>query len=101
MKAQSKNHSDLSEIGNDIASLRDNLATLMEHLKNGGIDTAKGATEDMVQRLSDETQRIYRNVRAGGQRSVDAISQRVEERPLTSLMIAFGLGMISSRLLSR
>jgi len=101
MKGQTKNHSDLSEIGDDIAALRDNLASLLEHLKNGSIDTAKGTTADVVQRLSDETQRIYRTIRAEGKRSVETISQRVEERPLTSLLLAFGLGMISSRLVSR
>jgi len=101
MKNQAKSQSDLLEIGDDIAALRDNLATLLEHLKNGSVDTAKGTTEDVIQRLSDETQRLYRNIRAEGRRSVETISQRVEERPLTSLLLAFGLGMISSRLLSR
>jgi ElaB/YqjD/DUF883 family membrane-anchored ribosome-binding protein len=32
---------------------------------------------------------------------VKAISRQVEERPITSLLVAFGVGMIVSRLMSR
>jgi ElaB/YqjD/DUF883 family membrane-anchored ribosome-binding protein len=54
-----------------------------------------------VERLSDEVDRLYGSLSKQGARSVKAISRQVEEQPLASLLVAFGIGLISGRLLSR
>jgi ElaB/YqjD/DUF883 family membrane-anchored ribosome-binding protein len=96
-----KNQSDLSTIGDDVVLLKRDLSRLMDHLKNGTFDVAKESTQEVVQRLSDETDRLYRSLTKQSERSVKAISRQVEEQPLASLVVAFGIGLISGRLLSR
>jgi ElaB/YqjD/DUF883 family membrane-anchored ribosome-binding protein len=96
-----KNQSDLSTIGDDAVLLKRDLSRLMDHLKNGTFDVAKESTQELVERLSDETDRLYRSLTKQSERSVKAISRQVEEQPLASLVVAFGIGLISGRLLSR
>ena len=96
-----KNQSDLSTIGDDVVLLKRDLSRLMDHLKNGTFDVAKDSTQEVVERLSDETDRLYRSLTKQSGRSVKAISRQVEEQPLASLVVAFGIGLISGRLLSR
>jgi ElaB/YqjD/DUF883 family membrane-anchored ribosome-binding protein len=96
-----KNQSDLSTIGDDVVLLKRDLSRLMDHLKNGTFDVAKESTQEVVERLSDETDRLYRSLTKQSERSVKAISRQVEEQPLASLVVAFGIGLISGRLLSR
>ena len=73
----------------------------MEHVKSGTYDVAKGSTQDAVERLSEEADRLYRTVSKRSDRSIKAIGRQVEEQPLTSLLVAFGIGLISGRLLGR
>jgi ElaB/YqjD/DUF883 family membrane-anchored ribosome-binding protein len=94
----SRTQSDLEAIAGDVSSLKRALARLMDHVKNGSYDAAKGST---VERLSKDADRVYRTLSQRGERSVNAITQRVERQPLTSVLIAFGVGLISGRLLSR
>jgi len=96
-----KNTSDLDAIGDDVALLKRDLSRLMEHVKNGTYDVAKGSTQDAVERVSDEAERLYRALSRKGERSIKAVGRQVEEQPLTSLLIAFGVGLISGRLLAR
>ena len=96
-----KNQSDLSTIGDDVVLLKRGLSRLMDHMKNGTFDVAKESTQEVVARLSDEADRLYRGLTKQSERSVKAISRQVEEQPLASLLVAFGIGLISGRLLSR
>ena len=96
-----KNQSDLSTIGDDVVLLKRDLSRLMDHLKNGTFDVAKESTQEVVERLSDEADRLYRSLTKQSERSVKAIGRQVEEQPLASLLVAFGIGLISGRLLSR
>ncbi|HUN49392.1 MAG TPA: hypothetical protein VMU85_22860 [Stellaceae bacterium] len=77
---------DFAAISEDVASLKRDLASLMDHIKKGSNRTA---------------QDLYNGLAAESERSVKAISRQVEEQPLTSLLIAFGIGIVSGRLLSR
>ena len=70
-------------------------------MKNGTFDVAKQSTQEAVERLSGEADRLYRSLTKQSERSVRAISRQVEEQPLTSLLVAFGIGLIGGRLLSR
>jgi len=96
-----KNQSDLSAIGDDVVLLKRDILRLMDHVKNGTFDAAKESTPEVVERLSDEADRLYRSLTKQSERSVKAISRQVEEQPLASLLVAFGIGLISGRLLSR
>jgi len=81
---------DIAKIASDIQALKKDLAQLVEHIKTGATDT-----------VSAEANRIYDNIASEGQRQAAALAQSVEEKPLTSVLIAFGIGFIAARVLSR
>jgi ElaB/YqjD/DUF883 family membrane-anchored ribosome-binding protein len=88
---------DLEAVTEDIAALRRDLATLAAHVKSGAVS---GATDAAAQ-LSSEASDLYARLAAEGKNSAKMITRQVEEQPLVSLLVAFALGFIGSRLLSR
>jgi len=92
---------DFDAIVRDIAALRQDFADLMNQMKSGALKGANGVAENVLGDLSDKANHLYDSVTAQGERSVKAVSRQVEERPMVSLLVAFGVGFIASRLLSR
>jgi ElaB/YqjD/DUF883 family membrane-anchored ribosome-binding protein len=88
---------DIEAIGDDIASLKRDLAALAEHVKRGAVSGATGAAAQ----LSSEASDIYDRLASESANSAKALSRQIEEQPLTSLLIAFALGFVGSRLLPR
>lgn len=91
------NGADLDAIRNDIDALRKDLARLLEHVKAGAFHNIAGRVEEM----SDDARQLYKQALAEGERGAEALARQVEERPLASLLIAFGLGFIGGRLVLR
>ncbi len=81
---------EFDKIREDIAALKADLARLGKDLAN----TARGE-------ISEESRRLYAKLAERGDRSVRAVSREIEERPLTVLLLAFGIGFISGSLLRR
>ncbi|HSY89122.1 MAG TPA: hypothetical protein VLA85_21340 [Verrucomicrobiae bacterium] len=92
---------DFDAVATDLAMLKRDVAALMSQLKSGAVRGAKEAAEDTLDQLGERASRLYDKVAAQGARSTEAISRQVEEQPIASLLIAFGVGFIVSRLLSR
>ena len=92
---------DFDAIVRDLAALRQDFTDLMSQMKSGALKGANGAAENILGELSDKASHLYDRVTAQGERSVKAIGSQVEERPIVSLLIAFGVGFIASRLLGR
>lgn len=81
---------DLDRLRDDMARVREDLGQLVDHLRRGATDSA-----------ARQAQRIYDQLASQSERSANAIAREVEERPLTALLIAFGIGFIGGRLLTR
>ena len=81
---------DFDKIREDVASLREDLASLLRHLARD----AKGE-------MSEEGRRLYAKLSDSGERSASALAREVEERPLLTLLLAFGIGFIGGSLLRR
>jgi ElaB/YqjD/DUF883 family membrane-anchored ribosome-binding protein len=93
---------DFDAIIMDVAALRQDFADFMSQMKSGALKGANDTAENVLSQLGDRVSHLYDNVMAQGERSVKAVvSRQVEERPVVSLLIAFGVGFIASRLLSR
>ncbi|MDR3440537.1 hypothetical protein [Telmatospirillum sp.] len=88
---------DLHAIMNDIASLKHDLAMLAGHWKDSAVDT----TSDAAGQIGKEASRLYDNLASQGGRSADAIGRQIEKQPVMSLLLAFALGFLGSRLLPR
>jgi ElaB/YqjD/DUF883 family membrane-anchored ribosome-binding protein len=88
-------------IVDDLGTLKRDIGRLMDQMKSGAVDGASEAAQNLLNQLNERASDIYDNLSDQGERSVKAISRQVEERPITSLLVAFGVGMIVSRLMSR
>lgn len=97
MTASSQTTPDLASLQSDIAAVKRDITSLVEHLKLG---TANGA-HTAVDYLDDGARRLYRNVSAEGQRSAKIVGGQIEDHPLAALLIALGVGYIGGRILSR
>ena len=81
---------DLDQIVKDVQALKKDLASLLERLKSGATET-----------MSNEAHRLYDAVASESERQAAALARTVEEKPLISLAVAFAVGFLSARLLSR
>jgi ElaB/YqjD/DUF883 family membrane-anchored ribosome-binding protein len=81
---------DLAQLKADIADLKSAFSKLVD-------DAKKGATKG----VGREAERLYSQLADTSERSASALAREVEERPLTSLLIAFAIGFIGGRLLTR
>lgn len=91
---------DFDAIVRDLAALRQDFVDWMSQIKSGALKDANGTAENIPDELSGRASHLYESVTAQGERSVKAVTRQVEERPVVSLLVAFG-GLIASRLLMR
>jgi ElaB/YqjD/DUF883 family membrane-anchored ribosome-binding protein len=88
-KANGGKH-DLDAIRDDLDALKSDLGALLKHVKGGTVDG-----------VTDEAKRLYGQLASQGEQSIETLTRRVEEKPLASVLISFGVGFILSRILSR
>lgn len=96
-KTKSETPPDFETIVDDLATLKRDFAALLSEMKSG----AKEGAEEALGKLGTRASDLYDSVTSQSERSIKAIERRVEERPIASVLIAFGIGFIASRLLSR
>jgi len=84
---------DLEELRDDLQVLKQDFAQIINHLQADG--------ESRVQQLKQTAQEKFRDVRAGAAQQVENLGERVQERPVESLLVAFGVGLVTSFLLTR
>jgi ElaB/YqjD/DUF883 family membrane-anchored ribosome-binding protein len=101
VKPETDTTGDLDAIVRDLAALRQEFSDLMSQMKSGAFKGANDAAENILGQLGDRAGHLYDSVAAQGKRSVEAVGRHAEERPVMSLLIAFGIGFVASRLLAR
>jgi ElaB/YqjD/DUF883 family membrane-anchored ribosome-binding protein len=103
---------DLNTISKDLSALKRDFANLLYDLRSGPLTSAKNAAQDRAEQLSGRAADLYGQAsgRASdlyGQASdqankgADMVAQQVGDRPLVTLLMAFSVGFIASRLLPR
>jgi ElaB/YqjD/DUF883 family membrane-anchored ribosome-binding protein len=97
MAEKSKAENDLEKLMEDVQSLKRDLAALAEHSRG----TLWSGASETANAISAEASRLYDGVTAQSRRSAQAISTQVEEQPLLSILIAFGIGFLGGRVLPR
>jgi ElaB/YqjD/DUF883 family membrane-anchored ribosome-binding protein len=89
--------SEFDTVRDDLTKLSNDIASLAESLKEGATDAAReklAAARDRFERLTEEA-------RTRSEEHLDNLAATIEERPLTSVLIAFGVGIILGRLFDR
>ncbi|MEZ5933545.1 MAG: hypothetical protein R3F54_16650 [Alphaproteobacteria bacterium] len=95
---------DLGKLKDDIETLRADLSALTKTMKSVGSSAMADVQTmgaDKLEELRAEIDRATGHVRRQGEASVAEIEKAVQERPLMSLLAAFGAGMVLARLMGR
>lgn len=88
---------DLEDVDQTVADLKDDVAALVGELESSATD----AMRRTLNRIENSVADLYETVAEQSSRGVEAIERQVDERPWTSLLVAFGLGLVIGRLASR
>ena len=91
---------DLTAIRNDIASLRSDLASLIHGLGKPSTAVLPRARIALAE-LGDQARHVGKSLTEQGGRAAKAVGDQVGQQPLIALLLAFGLGFVGSRILSR
>ena len=88
---------EMNQIKSDIKALRDDVASLMRVLKDVGVEQGRDAYDQAYENV----RRASESVRNRAGEAYSAFGKEVEERPLTSVLAAFGTGFVVGMLLDR
>ncbi len=94
----------IAKISDDLTALKRDFAELLAHVRRdaaSGAGDAAGAFRSSAEQLSHKTRAVYADLAADAGCTAKAIGSQVRERPVTSLLIAVGIGVLASRLLPR
>lgn len=91
------NNDDLDNVDQTVSGLKDDVTALAGELEGSASDAVRRTLSRIEATVAD----LYETVAEQGGRSVEAIERQVDERPWTSLLVAFGLGWVIGRLASR
>jgi ElaB/YqjD/DUF883 family membrane-anchored ribosome-binding protein len=92
---------DLDMLKNDLAALKRDFTDLAKHIKTGASDGVADTVRRTGKQFTDQAERLYGDIADKSEQATKALSQQVENQPLLSLLAAFGVGFVVSRLLSR
>jgi ElaB/YqjD/DUF883 family membrane-anchored ribosome-binding protein len=87
----------LDQLRKDMDALRADLGALTETLRAATGNLA----DDAVRRVADGAARANAAVRNGAKVVQDTANKNITEHPLTSVAVAFGIGMVIGKLLDR
>jgi hypothetical protein len=88
---------DLAAFRDDLAALRRDVSSLIEHVKGGATDKVHNAAEQ----IDRGARGFCHEAGAEGERSAKAVGAWVEKQPVLALLIALGVGYVGARLLLR
>lgn len=80
------NDADLEKLKADLAALRKDVVSLTEAFRDRGVERARMGAE---------------GVREQATHAAQTMSHQIEDRPYTSVLAAFGIGLVIGRLLDR
>ncbi|WP_276955846.1 DUF883 family protein [Allomeiothermus silvanus] len=95
---------DMQALKDDLRSLRADVSSLMESLKGAASSKAKelGSTlKETSGQLGTQVKDALGTAREKGGQVASDLEARIQERPLMSVLVAFGVGLVLSRILSR
>jgi ElaB/YqjD/DUF883 family membrane-anchored ribosome-binding protein len=101
---ETSDKADTNRLEADIEHLKADLKRLNETLiglGRNGLDAVQSESAARLEALRREADEIASRLKSKGQSQYAAIEAQVQDKPLVTLMAAFGLGLIISRLLDR
>jgi ElaB/YqjD/DUF883 family membrane-anchored ribosome-binding protein len=93
-------NSDFETLKRSFNQLRTDLTSLVGSALGAG-KTSAHVVKDKAEAAVDGVKHQLHNLKDKGAESAEAIEQKISDHPLTSIVIAFGVGFMVARFLSR
>ena len=97
MTSQHDVEGEFSAVKDDLARLRADIANLSAALKDLTADTV----HEQIGSLKGRIDRMTHDAKDQGRQALDDLADHIEERPVSSVLIAFGVGILLGRLFDR
>lgn len=88
---------DFAALRDDLALLKGDIATLMSTMQASAVSGAQNAAAQ----AEKQAKGLYNSASAEGEKAAKMISDKVEEQPVTAILIALGIGYVTGRLTAR
>lgn len=95
--ASSGQSAEVENLQKDMEALREDLTALTKLYK----EKAKGEAEGIAARLKEGAEKATADANARVREGLSVASEQIEARPLTSMLVAFGIGLALGKLLDR
>lgn len=95
--ATDKTSDEMTKVKEDLAKLREDLGALAKLYK----DNLQNQAEGFASRARDSAQRVASEAGTRVREGSAAVSEQIEARPLTSVLVAFAVGLTVGKLLDR
>ena len=98
-----KDDVDMDTLKQDFEQLRENFQTLRGHLGKVGesrLSEAGAKGREHIDEIETMMKSLAQDLRVRGELGVAKVEDTIRERPMTSLLAAFGIGMLISMLLT-
>ncbi|MDR6292665.1 ElaB/YqjD/DUF883 family membrane-anchored ribosome-binding protein [Inquilinus ginsengisoli] len=95
---------ELDTLRADLGKIRDDIASLARTLGDAATAEAKAGgarINEAAHAAKDRAQRFAESARTQGEDSIAALEERIEQNPITSILVAFGVGLVIGKLLDR
>lgn len=99
---------ELDTLRADLGKIRDDIASLTRTLGDAAAAEAKAggarlneAAHAAARTAKDRAQHFADAARTQGEEGIAALEQRIERNPITSVLVAFGVGLVIGKLLDR
>ena len=94
---QEKLGQDLETLREDVTKLRADLSQIAKSL----LEKGKNETDSAKDRIFEELRYDLQSARNKGRETVDTVENKIQEKPLMSLLIAFLIGLVLGKLFDR
>jgi len=102
--AQSETYrKELDDLKRDLANLRNDMGELVGTLTSMGKQSANVAWEKAQDQLNTRLRQLndtYESMRAQSGRAAESVQQTIEERPVTSVLVALGVGFVLGKIMA-
>lgn len=95
---------DLDGLKSEIEQLRSDLGSLFEAVLDAGGEKAEEAESTVREELTERLEQLRDSIaqaKERGEQAVESAQHTIEERPLISVLVAFGVGLLAGKFIGR
>ena len=95
---------DLDGLKSELEQLRSDLGSLFEAVLDAGEGKADDVQSSVREELSERLETLrdsIAEIRERGEQAVETAQSTIEERPLLSVVVAFGIGLLAGKFIGR